>query len=85
MAIFAASHRGDDDPGIYNLIDSVFVGRALGDDGIAAMFVAFPFMLILMSFGMLIGFGAAALISIRLGERNKPEAEKCSRIPPSCW
>jgi putative MATE family efflux protein len=60
---------------LYNLIDSVFVGRALGDDGIAAMTIAFPCMLILMSFGMLIGFGAAALISIHLGERKKAEAE----------
>ncbi|MCC6124763.1 MAG: MATE family efflux transporter [Pirellulales bacterium] len=64
---------------LYNLIDSVFVGRALGDDGIAAMFVAFPPMLILMSFGMLIGFGAAALISIRLGERKIAEAENVLR------
>ena len=32
-------------------------------------------MLIVLAFGMLIGFGAAALISIRLGERKKAEAE----------
>ena len=40
------------------------------------MTVAFPFMLLLMALGMLVGFGTAALISIRLGEKRKPEAEQ---------
>ena len=61
---------------LYNLIDRVFVGRAMGDDGIAGITVAFPLMLIVLAFGMLIGFGATALISIRLGERKKAEAEQ---------
>jgi putative MATE family efflux protein len=61
---------------LYNLIDRVFVGRAIGGDGIAGITVAFPFMLIVLGFGMLIGFGATALISIRLGERKKAEAER---------
>ncbi len=61
---------------LYNLIDRVFVGQALGPPGIAGTTVAFPFMLIVLAFAMLIGFGAAALISIRLGERKQPEAEQ---------
>jgi putative MATE family efflux protein len=61
---------------LYNLIDRVFIGRALGSDGIAAIAVAFPFMLIVLAFGMLIGFGATAQISIRLGERRKADAER---------
>lgn len=60
----------------YNLIDRVFVGHALGADGIAGTTVAFPFMLIVLAFGMLIGFGGTALISIRLGEGNKTAAEQ---------
>ncbi len=59
----------------YNLIDALFVGRAMGDDAIAGISVAFPFMLIVLAFGMLIGFGAAAQVSIRIGQRRKPEAE----------
>jgi putative MATE family efflux protein len=61
---------------LYNLIDRVFIGRAIGSDGIAGIAVAFPFMLIVLAFGMLIGFGATAQISIRLGERKKAEAER---------
>jgi putative MATE family efflux protein len=61
---------------LYNVIDRVFVGRAMGDDAIAGITVCFPFMLILIAFGMLIGFGGAALISIRLGEQKRAEAER---------
>ncbi|MHB8862915.1 MAG: MATE family efflux transporter, partial [Pirellulaceae bacterium] len=60
---------------LYNIVDRVFVGRAIGTLGIAGTTLAFPFMLVLMAFSMLIGFGAAALVSIRLGERRRAEAE----------
>ncbi len=59
----------------YYLIDRVFVGRAMGSLGIAGMTLAFPFPLVVMAFGMLIGFGGTALISIRLGEGEKAQAE----------
>jgi len=61
---------------LYNIVDRIFVGQALGVDGIAGVTVAFPFMLVMLAVGMLIGFGATALISIRLGERRKDEAER---------
>jgi len=61
---------------LYYVIDRIFVGQAIGNDAIAGTTVAFPFMLIMLAFSMLIGFGAAALISIRLGERKKAEAEQ---------
>jgi putative MATE family efflux protein len=59
----------------YNLIDRIFVGHALGSEGIAGTTVAFPFMLVVLAFAMLIGIGGTALISIRLGEGRKTEAE----------
>ena len=61
---------------LYNLIDRVFVGHAIGADGIAGIAVAFPFMLLMLAFGMLIGFGGTALISIRLGQQRKADAER---------
>jgi putative MATE family efflux protein len=60
----------------YNVVDRVFVGRAVGPLGIAGTTISFPFFLVLMAFSMLIGFGAAALVSIRLGERRKEQAEQ---------
>jgi putative MATE family efflux protein len=61
---------------LYNIVDSIFVGHGVGAVGLAAVTVAFPIMIILMGFGMLVGIGATTLVSIRLGERNKEEAEK---------
>jgi putative MATE family efflux protein len=61
---------------LYNIVDSIFVGHGVGAIGLAAVTVAFPIMLILMAFGMLIGIGATTLISIRIGEQKKEEAEK---------
>lgn len=61
---------------LYNVIDRIFVGRGIGAMAIAATTVAFPIMIVLMAVSMLIGVGATALISIRLGEQKKDEAEK---------
>ena len=61
---------------LYNITDRIFVGRGVGSHAIAPITVVFPIMLILMAFSMLIGIGATALISIRLGEQKKEEAEK---------
>jgi len=61
---------------LYNLADRVFVGRAVGPLGIAGATVTFPLMLVIMAFGMLIGFGAASLISIRLGQKRRDDAQR---------
>ena len=60
---------------IYAVVDRVFVGHALGPSGIAGITVSFPFMLVILAFGMLVGFGATAIVSIRLGQQKKEEAE----------
>jgi putative MATE family efflux protein len=60
---------------LYYVVDRIFVGWAMESEGLAGITVCFPFMLVIMAFGMLIGLGAAALISIRLGEKKKAEAE----------
>lgn len=61
---------------LYNIVDRIFVGRGVGSIAIAATTVAFPIMIILMAVSMLIGIGATALISIRLGQQKMEEAEK---------
>ncbi|MBH8599150.1 MATE family efflux transporter [Thermoactinomyces sp. CICC 10523] len=60
----------------YNIIDRVFIGNGIGDLGIAGIAVSFPIMMTIMAFSTLIGTGATALTSIRLGEKNTAEAEK---------
>lgn len=61
---------------LYNIVDSIFVGRGVGDLGLAGVTVCFPIVTTLIAFIMLIGMGATALISIRLGEKNQSEAEE---------
>ena len=61
---------------LYNIVDSIFVGHGVGAVGLAAVTLSFPVMIILMGFGMLVGVGATTLISIRIGQHKKDEAEK---------
>lgn len=60
---------------LYNIVDRIFVGRWVGSLAIAGTTVAFPIMLIMMAFSMLVGIGASSLISIRLGQKKQAEAE----------
>ncbi len=59
----------------YNVADRIFVGRWVGSDGIAAVAVCFPLMLVMMAFGMLIAFGGNTLMSLRLGQGDRAGAE----------
>jgi putative MATE family efflux protein len=61
---------------LYNVVDRIFVGNGVGPLGLAGLSVVFPIMLVQMAFVMLVGLGSTALISIRLGEGRREEAEK---------
>lgn len=60
---------------LYNVVDRIFVGNGVGSVGIAGITIGFPIMNILMAFAMLMGIGSTTLISIRLGQQKKEEAE----------
>lgn len=61
---------------LYNIVDRIFVGQTVGRDGLAAIALAFPCMLFFISVGFLIGIGAASRVSILLGEKRTPQAER---------
>lgn len=61
---------------LYHIIDSVFIGHGVGGAAISGMAVTLPIMNIASAFGAMVGVGAAARISIRLGEGNKRAAER---------
>jgi len=61
---------------LYNIIDRIFIGQGVGPLAISGLALTFPFMMLLMAFGLLIGAGSAARISITLGENNREKAEK---------
>jgi Na+-driven multidrug efflux pump len=56
---------------LYNIVDRVFVGRGVSKLALTAITVSFPISLIIMAFGMLIGIGAGATVSIKLGQQKK--------------
>ena len=60
---------------VYNVVDRIFIGRGVGSLGLAGVTVGFPLMVLIMAMSMLVGIGATALISIRLGEQKISEAE----------
>ena len=61
---------------LYNIADRIFVGRALGEDALAAITVCFSPTLFLLALAMTVGHGSATLVSIKLGEKDKDGAEK---------
>jgi putative MATE family efflux protein len=61
---------------LYNIIDRIFIGQGVGALAISGLALTFPFMILLMAFGMLIGAGSSSRISITLGENNIEKAEK---------
>jgi len=60
---------------LYNLVDTIFVGRGVGAIAIGGLTVAFPIQMIIMAFAMMIGIGAASAISRSLGEKNIERAD----------
>jgi putative MATE family efflux protein len=60
---------------LYNVIDRVFIGHGVGAMAISGLAVTLPVMNLAAALGAMVGVGSAALVSIRLGEQNKREAD----------
>ena len=61
---------------VYNIVDQIFIGKGVGTLGNAATNVIFPLVIIFSAVAGLIGNGAAANLSLKLGEGKKEEAGK---------
>ncbi|MGL5439936.1 MAG: MATE family efflux transporter [Filifactoraceae bacterium] len=60
---------------IYNIVDRMFVGR-INTLALSAVGITMPIQVLQMAFMLLIGIGSSTLISIKLGEGKKDDAEK---------
>ena len=60
---------------LYNIIDSIFLGNAMGEIGLAATTVATPPMTIMLAISVIAGAGGNACAAILLGEKKKDRAE----------
>lgn len=63
---------------LYNVVDRIFIGNipGVGPLAMAGLGVTMPIVTILLAFGMLVGVGTAANISIKLGQGKRDEAER---------
>lgn len=63
---------------LYNMVDSIFIGRMpdVGADAISGLAVTFPLMNLSAAMGTLVGVGGMTLISVLLGQKNYDSAKK---------
>ena len=59
---------------VYNIVDQIFIGKGVGTLGNAATNVIFPLVILANAIAGLIGNGAAANLSLKLGEKKENEA-----------
>jgi putative MATE family efflux protein len=61
---------------LYNITDSIFIGHGVGALAISGLAITFPLMNLSAAFGTLVGVGASALMSLRLGQKDYITANK---------
>lgn len=67
---------------IYNIVDTIFIGRGVGTLGIAGVAIFLPIQIIILSIGALFGVGGGSAYSRAIGEKNK---EKSKQIIGNVW
>lgn len=61
---------------LYAVIDRLYIGQGCGEAAMAGLTLVFPVMMLFGAFGVFVGAGHAAVLSIRLGEGDRGACEK---------
>lgn len=61
---------------LYSVIDRIYIGQGCGQDAMAGLTLVFPVMMVFGAFGVFVGAGHAAVLSIKLGEGDRTACEK---------
>ncbi|MPM02555.1 Multidrug export protein MepA [bioreactor metagenome] len=61
---------------LYNIIDRIFIGHGVGAMAISGLALTFPIMNLAIAFGTLVGAGASAMVSIRMGQKRRADATR---------
>lgn len=61
---------------LYNIVDQIFIGWGVGYLGNGATNIVFPITIIALALAVLVGDGAAAFYSLKLGEGDKESVKK---------
>ncbi len=59
---------------LYNIVDQLFIGQAIGIDGNAATNIAFPLTTSCIAFALLFGIGGASCFNLSMGSGDKKRA-----------
>ncbi len=59
---------------LYNVVDTIFIGRGVGALAIGGLTIAFPIQIFMMGLALMIGLGSASVVSRNLGAGNKERA-----------
>ncbi|KAB3526247.1 MATE family efflux transporter [Alkaliphilus serpentinus] len=60
---------------LYNVVDTIFIGRGVGPMAIGGLAIAFPIQMLTMGFAQLVGIGSASAVSRNLGANNTERAD----------
>ncbi|MBM7614153.1 MATE family efflux transporter [Alkaliphilus hydrothermalis] len=63
--------------GLYNVVDTIFIGQGVGPLAIGGLAIAFPIQMLIMGFAQMVGIGAASAVSRNLGA---DEIEKADQV-----
>lgn len=58
---------------LYVIVDSIFVGRGVGKEALAALNIAYPIITISSAISLMIGMGASTLINLYHGKKHLKE------------
>ena len=61
---------------LYNIVDQIYIGWGVGYLGNGATNIIFPITVVALAFALMLGDGASAYLSLKLGEKKKEEAKK---------
>lgn len=59
---------------LYNLVDTIFIGRGVGPLAIGGVSIAFPIQIIVLAAGLLVGIGSASVVSRAMGAGDPERA-----------
>lgn len=64
---------------LYTIVDGIFVGQGVGTEGLGAVNLAMPYVMIITALGMLMTIGGITMTAIHLGKKNKEGANNVFR------
>lgn len=61
---------------LYNIVDQIFIGQGVGYLGNGATNIVFPLAITALALALMLGDGASAYLSLKLGEKKKMKQQK---------